>query len=72
MPVPRLGFAEVIEREDLTCAKAGGGAEGFRQQGGGYRPAVIYDAGHGVETNGENDLCSAGCQARQNRPHRGR
>jgi uncharacterized caspase-like protein len=49
----RLGFAEVIEREDLTRAKL---EEEFGDKAVDADWAVIYYAGHGVEMDGENYL----------------
>jgi tetratricopeptide (TPR) repeat protein len=52
----RLGFAEVIEREDLTRAKLEEVLKDFGNKAAEVDWAVIYYAGHGVEMNGENYL----------------
>jgi uncharacterized protein len=52
----RLGFAEVIEREDLTRADLERALKDFGDKATGSDWAVIYYAGHGVEMNGENYL----------------
>jgi uncharacterized protein len=52
----RLGFAEVIEREDLTRADLERTLKDFGDKAAGSDWAVIYYAGHGVEMNGENYL----------------
>jgi uncharacterized protein len=52
----RLGFAEVIEREDLTRADLEKTLKDFGDKASGADWAVIYYAGHGVEMNGENYL----------------
>jgi tetratricopeptide (TPR) repeat protein len=52
----RLGFAEVIEREDLTRAKLEETLKDFGDKAGEADWAVIYYAGHGVEMNGVNYL----------------
>jgi uncharacterized caspase-like protein len=52
----RLGFAEVIEREDLTRAKLEEVLKDFGDKAADADWAVIYYAGHGVEMNGENYL----------------
>jgi tetratricopeptide (TPR) repeat protein len=52
----RLGFAEVIEREDLTRAKLEETLKEFGDKAGESDWAVIYYAGHGVEMNGVNYL----------------
>jgi tetratricopeptide (TPR) repeat protein len=52
----RLGFAEVIEREDLTRAKLEETLKDFGDKAADADWAVIYYAGHGVEMNGENYL----------------
>jgi tetratricopeptide (TPR) repeat protein len=52
----RLGFAEVIEREDLTRAGLEEVLKDFGDKAGEADWAVIYYAGHGVEMNGENYL----------------
>jgi tetratricopeptide (TPR) repeat protein len=52
----RLGFAEVIEREDLTRAKLEEVLKDFGDKAAEADWAVIYYAGHGVEINGENYL----------------
>jgi uncharacterized caspase-like protein len=52
----RLGFAEVIEREDLTRAKLEETLKAFGDKAAEADWAVIYYAGHGVEMNGENYL----------------
>jgi tetratricopeptide (TPR) repeat protein len=52
----RLGFAEVIEREDLTRTKLEEVLKDFGDQAAEADWAVIYYAGHGVEMNGENYL----------------
>jgi uncharacterized caspase-like protein len=52
----RLGFAEVIEREDLTRAKLEQVLNDFGDKAADADSAVIYYAGHGVEVNGENYL----------------
>jgi tetratricopeptide (TPR) repeat protein len=52
----RLGFAEVIEREDLTRAGLEEVLKEFGDKAADADWAVIYYAGHGVEMNGENYL----------------
>jgi tetratricopeptide (TPR) repeat protein len=52
----RLGFAEVIEREDLTRSKLEDALKEFGDKAAEADWAVIYYAGHGVELNGENYL----------------
>jgi tetratricopeptide (TPR) repeat protein len=52
----RLGFAEVIEREDLTRPKLEEALKDFGDNAADADWAVIYYAGHGVEMNGENYL----------------
>ena len=52
----RLGFAEVIEREDLTRAKLEEVLKEFGDKAADADWAIIYYAGHGVEMNGENYL----------------
>jgi tetratricopeptide (TPR) repeat protein len=52
----RLGFAEVIEHEDLTRAKLEETLKDFGDKAGEADWAVIYYAGHGVEMNGVNYL----------------
>ena len=52
----RLGFAEVIERENLTRADLETALKDFGDKATGSDWAVIYYAGHGVEMNGENYL----------------
>jgi tetratricopeptide (TPR) repeat protein len=52
----RLGFAEVIEREDLTRAKLEETLKDFGDKAAEADWAVIYYAGHGVEMNGVNYL----------------
>jgi tetratricopeptide (TPR) repeat protein len=52
----RLGFAEVIEREDLSRAKLEQVLKDFGNKAVHADWAVIYYAGHGVEMNGENYL----------------
>jgi tetratricopeptide (TPR) repeat protein len=52
----RLGFAEVVEREDLTRAKLEEVLKDFGDKAIDADWAVIYYAGHGVEMNGENYL----------------
>jgi tetratricopeptide (TPR) repeat protein len=52
----RLGFVEVIEREDLTRAKLEEALKDFGDKAGEADWAVIYYAGHGVEMNGVNYL----------------
>jgi hypothetical protein len=52
----RLGFAEVIEREDLTRAKLEEVLKDFGDKAAEADWAVIYYAGHGIELNGENYL----------------
>ena len=52
----RLGFAEVIEREDLTRAKLEEVLKGFGDKAAEADWAVIYYAGHGIEMKGENYL----------------
>jgi uncharacterized protein len=52
----RLGFAEVIEREDLTRADLEKALKDFGDKVTDSDWAVIYYAGHGVEMNGENYL----------------
>jgi tetratricopeptide (TPR) repeat protein len=52
----RLGFAEVIEREDLTRAKLEEVLKEFGDKAAEADWAIIYYAGHGVEMNGENYL----------------
>jgi tetratricopeptide (TPR) repeat protein len=52
----RLGFAEVIEREDLTRAKLEEALKDFGDKAAEADWAVIYYAGHGVEMNGVNYL----------------
>jgi tetratricopeptide (TPR) repeat protein len=52
----RLGFAKVIEREDLTRAQLEEALEEFGDKAAGADWAVIYYAGHGVEMNGVNYL----------------
>jgi tetratricopeptide (TPR) repeat protein len=52
----RLGFAEVIEREDLTRAKLEEALKDFGDKAADADWAVIYYAGHGVEMNGVNYL----------------
>jgi tetratricopeptide (TPR) repeat protein len=51
-----LGFAEVIEREDLTRAKLEETLKDFGDKASDADWAVIYYAGHGVEMNGVNYL----------------
>jgi uncharacterized caspase-like protein/Tfp pilus assembly protein PilF len=52
----RLGFAEVIEREDLTRTKLEEALKDFGDKAADADWAVIYYAGHGVEMNGVNYL----------------
>ncbi len=52
----RLGFAEVIEREDLTRAGMEEVLKAFGDKAAEADWAVIYYAGHGVEMNGVNYL----------------
>lgn len=52
----RLGFDEVIEREDLTRARLDETLKEFGDKAAEADWAVIYYAGHGVEVNGENYL----------------
>jgi tetratricopeptide (TPR) repeat protein len=52
----RLGFAEVIERENLTRSKLEEALKDFGDRAADADWAVIYYAGHGVEMNGENYL----------------
>jgi tetratricopeptide (TPR) repeat protein len=52
----RLGFAEVIERENLTRTKLEEVLKDFGDKAADADWAVIYYAGHGVEMNGENYL----------------
>jgi tetratricopeptide (TPR) repeat protein len=52
----RLGFAEVIERQDLTRAKLEEALKDFGDKAADADWAVIYYAGHGVEMNGVNYL----------------
>jgi uncharacterized caspase-like protein len=52
----RLGFAEVIEREDLTRAQLEEALKDFGDKVAGADWAVIYYAGHGIEMNGVNYL----------------
>ena len=52
----RLGFAQVIEREDLTRTKLEEALKDFGDRAAEADWAVIYYAGHGVEMNGENYL----------------
>jgi uncharacterized caspase-like protein len=52
----RLGFAEVIEREDLTRSKMEEVLKDFGDKAAAADWAVIYYAGHGVEMNGVNYL----------------
>lgn len=52
----RLGFAEVIEREDLTRAALEGVLKEFGDKADGADWSIVYYAGHGVEINGENYL----------------
>jgi tetratricopeptide (TPR) repeat protein len=52
----RLGFAEVIEREDMTRAKLEETLKDFGDKAGEADWAVIYYAGHGFEINGVNYL----------------
>jgi tetratricopeptide (TPR) repeat protein len=52
----RLGFADVIEREDLTRAKLEEALKEFGDKAADADWAVIYYAGHGVERNGVNYL----------------
>jgi tetratricopeptide (TPR) repeat protein len=52
----RLGFAEVIEREDLTRVKLEEVLKDFGDKAADADWAVIYYAGHGVEMNGNNYL----------------
>jgi Flp pilus assembly protein TadD len=52
----RLGFAEVIEREDLTRAKLEEVLKDFGDKAADADWAVVYYAGHGVEMNGNNYL----------------
>jgi tetratricopeptide (TPR) repeat protein len=51
-----LGFAEVIEREDLTRAKLEEALKDFGDKAADADWAIIYYAGHGIEMNGENYL----------------
>jgi tetratricopeptide (TPR) repeat protein len=52
----RLGFAEVIEQEDLTRAEMEQVLKDFGDKAADADWAVIYYAGHGVEMNGANYL----------------
>ena len=52
----RLGFAEVIEREDLSRAGLEETLKDFGDKAADADWAVVYYAGHGVEMNGENYL----------------
>jgi tetratricopeptide (TPR) repeat protein len=52
----RLGFTEVIEREDLPRAKMEQVLKEFGDKANGADWAIIYYAGHGVEMNGVNYL----------------
>jgi tetratricopeptide (TPR) repeat protein len=52
----RLGFAEVIEREDLSRAKLVETLRDFGDKAADADWAVVYYAGHGLEMNGENYL----------------
>jgi tetratricopeptide (TPR) repeat protein len=52
----RLGFAEVVEREDLTRVQMEDALKDFGDKAADADWAVIYYAGHGVELNGDNYL----------------
>jgi uncharacterized caspase-like protein len=52
----RLGFAEVVEREDLTRDRLEEALKDFGDRAADADWAVIYYAGHGVEMNGVNYL----------------
>jgi uncharacterized caspase-like protein/Flp pilus assembly protein TadD len=52
----RLGFAEVVEREDLTRARMEQTLKEFGDKANDADWAIIYYAGHGVEMNGVNYL----------------
>jgi caspase domain-containing protein/uncharacterized protein DUF1353 len=52
----RLGFAEVIERYDLTREKMGQALKEFGDRAEGAEWAIIYFAGHGLEMNGTTYL----------------
>jgi Caspase domain/Tetratricopeptide repeat len=52
----RVGFAEVIEREDLTRTKLEEALKDFGDKAADADWAVIYYAGHGIEMNGVNYL----------------
>jgi uncharacterized caspase-like protein/Tfp pilus assembly protein PilF len=52
----RLGFADVIEREDLTRARMEQTLKEFGDKANDADWAIIYYAGHGVEMNGINYL----------------
>ena len=52
----RLGFAEVIERYDLTREKMGQALKEFGDRAEGAEWAVVFFAGHGLEMNGTTYL----------------
>jgi tetratricopeptide (TPR) repeat protein len=52
----RLGFAEVVEQEDLTRAALEKALKDFGDRAAAADWAVIYYAGHGVAMNGDNYL----------------
>jgi uncharacterized caspase-like protein len=52
----RLGFADIVEHEDLTRARMEEVLKAFGDQAAEADWAVIYFAGHGIEMNGVNYL----------------